>query len=164
MALYKLPITVLILFLSMIIPTIVCTKLTFSNILTKEKSGNREILIQHFMLNSCLIDEMANIDSTVHLLSISFYKSLFLCSYSDGDLTLIYPDGTRCSTGFQRMTIINFECNKNACKTEHRTFPLFLTQLFFAPWHHLVVISVTTQWKIASLDAPKRCTHNLYHT
>ncbi|XP_035535041.1 cation-independent mannose-6-phosphate receptor isoform X1 [Morone saxatilis] len=34
--------------------------------------------------------------------------------YSDGDLTLIYPDGTRCSTGFQRMTIINFECNKNA--------------------------------------------------
>ncbi|KAM9338794.1 cation-independent mannose-6-phosphate receptor [Symphorus nematophorus] len=34
--------------------------------------------------------------------------------YSDGDLTLIYPDGTKCSTGFQRMTIINFECNKNA--------------------------------------------------
>ncbi|KAK2889903.1 cation-independent mannose-6-phosphate receptor [Channa argus] len=34
--------------------------------------------------------------------------------YSDGDLTLIYPDGDKCSTGFQRMTIINFECNKNA--------------------------------------------------
>ncbi|XP_044024917.1 cation-independent mannose-6-phosphate receptor isoform X2 [Siniperca chuatsi] len=34
--------------------------------------------------------------------------------YSDGDLTLIYPDGNRCSTGFQRMTIINFECNKTA--------------------------------------------------
>ncbi|XP_061560975.1 cation-independent mannose-6-phosphate receptor isoform X1 [Phycodurus eques] len=34
--------------------------------------------------------------------------------YSDGDLTLIYPDGARCSTGFQRMTIINFECNRNA--------------------------------------------------
>ncbi|KAF7662089.1 hypothetical protein LDENG_00246530 [Lucifuga dentata] len=34
--------------------------------------------------------------------------------YSDGDLTLIYPDGSRCSTGFQRMTIINFECNKTA--------------------------------------------------
>ncbi|KAM3833852.1 cation-independent mannose-6-phosphate receptor [Diretmus argenteus] len=34
--------------------------------------------------------------------------------YSDGDLTLIYPDGSRCSTGFQRMTIINFECNKDA--------------------------------------------------
>ncbi|XP_039980957.1 cation-independent mannose-6-phosphate receptor isoform X2 [Xiphias gladius] len=34
--------------------------------------------------------------------------------YSDGDLTLIYPDGDKCSTGFQRMTIINFECNTNA--------------------------------------------------
>uniref|UniRef100_A0A4W6DDK0 Insulin-like growth factor 2 receptor n=1 Tax=Lates calcarifer TaxID=8187 RepID=A0A4W6DDK0_LATCA len=34
--------------------------------------------------------------------------------YSDGDLTLIYPDGDKCSSGFQRMTIINFECNKNA--------------------------------------------------
>ncbi|GLD49816.1 cation-independent mannose-6-phosphate receptor [Lates japonicus] len=33
--------------------------------------------------------------------------------YSDGDLTLIYPDGDKCSSGFQRMTIINFECNKN---------------------------------------------------
>uniref|UniRef100_A0A4W4G3A2 Insulin-like growth factor 2 receptor n=1 Tax=Electrophorus electricus TaxID=8005 RepID=A0A4W4G3A2_ELEEL len=31
--------------------------------------------------------------------------------YSDGDLTLIYPGGSRCSSGFQRMTIINFECN-----------------------------------------------------
>ncbi|KAI2652218.1 Cation-independent mannose-6-phosphate receptor [Labeo rohita] len=34
--------------------------------------------------------------------------------YSDGDLTLIYPDGSRCSSGFQRMTIINFECNATA--------------------------------------------------
>ncbi|KAM6964907.1 cation-independent mannose-6-phosphate receptor [Aplochiton taeniatus] len=34
--------------------------------------------------------------------------------YSDGDLTLVYPDGSRCSSGFQRMTIINFECNKTA--------------------------------------------------
>ncbi|CAK6983216.1 cation-independent mannose-6-phosphate receptor, partial [Scomber scombrus] len=34
--------------------------------------------------------------------------------YSDGDLTLIYPDGTVCSSGFQRMTIINFDCSKNA--------------------------------------------------
>ncbi|XP_061785459.1 cation-independent mannose-6-phosphate receptor [Nerophis lumbriciformis] len=34
--------------------------------------------------------------------------------YSDGDLTLIYPEGTKCSTGFQRVTIINFECNRNA--------------------------------------------------
>uniref|UniRef100_A0A8C9ZNR3 Insulin-like growth factor 2 receptor n=1 Tax=Sander lucioperca TaxID=283035 RepID=A0A8C9ZNR3_SANLU len=44
--------------------------------------------------------------------------------YSDGDLTLIYPDGTRCSTGFQRMTIINFECNKNASNSGHGT-PVF---------------------------------------
>nr|QPB70590.1 insulin-like growth factor 2 receptor [Pampus argenteus] len=34
--------------------------------------------------------------------------------YSDGDLTLIYPDGDTCSSGFQRMTVINFECNRNA--------------------------------------------------
>ncbi|XP_011491456.3 cation-independent mannose-6-phosphate receptor [Oryzias latipes] len=34
--------------------------------------------------------------------------------YSDGDLTLIYPGGTSCSSGFQRMTIINFQCSKNA--------------------------------------------------
>uniref|UniRef100_A0A3Q1FE05 Insulin-like growth factor 2 receptor n=1 Tax=Acanthochromis polyacanthus TaxID=80966 RepID=A0A3Q1FE05_9TELE len=34
--------------------------------------------------------------------------------YSDGDLTLIYPGGSKCSSGFQRMTIINFECNETA--------------------------------------------------
>lgn len=34
--------------------------------------------------------------------------------YSDGDLTLIYRDGDKCSSGFQRMTIINFNCNKTA--------------------------------------------------
>ncbi|XP_038598480.1 LOW QUALITY PROTEIN: cation-independent mannose-6-phosphate receptor [Tachyglossus aculeatus] len=34
--------------------------------------------------------------------------------YSDGDLTLIYPNGETCSSGFQRMTIINFECNQTA--------------------------------------------------
>lgn len=44
--------------------------------------------------------------------------------YSDGDLTLIYPDGTRCSSGFQRMTIINFECNKNASNSG-RGAPVF---------------------------------------
>ncbi|XP_076026629.1 cation-independent mannose-6-phosphate receptor [Genypterus blacodes] len=41
------------------------------------------------------------------------YKNQLL-RYSDGDLTLIYPDGSRCSSGFQRMTIINFECKKDA--------------------------------------------------
>lgn len=36
--------------------------------------------------------------------------------YSDGDLTLLYPGGSTCGTGFQRMTIINFECNAVAGK------------------------------------------------
>lgn len=34
--------------------------------------------------------------------------------YSDGDLTLIYSGGEKCSSGFQRMSVINFECNKTA--------------------------------------------------
>ncbi|CAH2252953.1 cation-independent mannose-6-phosphate receptor [Pelobates cultripes] len=34
--------------------------------------------------------------------------------YSDGDLTLTYFGGQECSSGFQRMTIINFECNETA--------------------------------------------------
>ncbi|XP_069788171.1 cation-independent mannose-6-phosphate receptor [Narcine bancroftii] len=34
--------------------------------------------------------------------------------YSDGDLTLMLPDGNSCSSGFQRMTIINFHCNASA--------------------------------------------------
>ncbi|XP_072299395.1 cation-independent mannose-6-phosphate receptor [Eucyclogobius newberryi] len=42
--------------------------------------------------------------------------------YSDGDLTLIYPDGTTCSTGFQRMTVINFECNKNITGQENPVY------------------------------------------
>ncbi|KAM4632802.1 LOW QUALITY PROTEIN: cation-independent mannose-6-phosphate receptor [Polymixia lowei] len=44
--------------------------------------------------------------------------------YSDGDLTLIYPDGSRCSSGFQRMTIINFECKKDA-ENNGRGIPMF---------------------------------------
>lgn len=42
--------------------------------------------------------------------------------YSDGDLTLIYPDGSTCSSGFQRMTIINFECNKNITEQGNPVF------------------------------------------
>lgn len=34
--------------------------------------------------------------------------------YSDGDLTLTYPEGDSCSSGFQRMTVINFVCDKMA--------------------------------------------------
>ncbi|KAM4694239.1 cation-independent mannose-6-phosphate receptor [Discoglossus pictus] len=39
--------------------------------------------------------------------------------YSDGDLTLIYPGGEKCSSGFQRMTIINFQCNETAVNDGH---------------------------------------------
>ncbi|XP_072265418.1 cation-independent mannose-6-phosphate receptor [Pyxicephalus adspersus] len=41
------------------------------------------------------------------------YKSQTL-RYSDGDITLTYPGGETCSSGFQRMTVINFECNETA--------------------------------------------------
>ncbi|XP_053447080.1 cation-independent mannose-6-phosphate receptor [Nycticebus coucang] len=34
--------------------------------------------------------------------------------YSDGDLTLIYSGGDECSSGFQRMSVINFECSETA--------------------------------------------------
>ncbi|XP_063773902.1 cation-independent mannose-6-phosphate receptor [Pseudophryne corroboree] len=34
--------------------------------------------------------------------------------YSDGTITLTYPGGEICSSGFQRMTVINFECNETA--------------------------------------------------
>ncbi|KAJ8009057.1 hypothetical protein DPEC_G00084890 [Dallia pectoralis] len=44
--------------------------------------------------------------------------------YSDGDLTLILPEGSTCSSGFQRMTIINFECNKTA-GNDGRGSPVF---------------------------------------
>ncbi|XP_062406227.1 cation-independent mannose-6-phosphate receptor [Sardina pilchardus] len=44
--------------------------------------------------------------------------------YSDGDLTLTYQGGSRCSSGFQRMTIINFECNETA-ENDGKGFPVF---------------------------------------
>ncbi|XP_034964504.2 cation-independent mannose-6-phosphate receptor isoform X1 [Zootoca vivipara] len=34
--------------------------------------------------------------------------------YADGDLILTYPGGDPCSSGFERMTVINFECNQMA--------------------------------------------------
>lgn len=54
------------------------------------------------------------------------YKNQTL-RYSDGDLNLIYPDGAKCSTGFQRMTIINFECNKTASHGG-RGIPVFVAE------------------------------------
>ncbi|XP_018421109.1 PREDICTED: cation-independent mannose-6-phosphate receptor [Nanorana parkeri] len=41
------------------------------------------------------------------------YKNQTL-RYSDGDITLTYPGGEKCSSDFQRMTVINFECNETA--------------------------------------------------
>lgn len=85
-------------------------------------------------MNVCLVTSPS---SRVPLLPHCVYS--FICSYSDGDLTLIYPDGGMCSSGFQRMTIINFECNKTACKISLRTlFP------FSFLWHHAVVVSRIT--------------------
>lgn len=64
--------------------------------------------------------------------------------YSDGDLTLIYPDGSRCSTGFQRMTIINFECKATAgewqysCCEYYNLYGYCINNLWIS--HHLCSI------------------------
>ncbi|XP_029452555.1 cation-independent mannose-6-phosphate receptor isoform X2 [Rhinatrema bivittatum] len=44
--------------------------------------------------------------------------------YSDGDLTLTLPGGDGCSSGFQRMTVINFKCNETAADSGKGT-PVF---------------------------------------
>ncbi|KAM4866079.1 cation-independent mannose-6-phosphate receptor isoform 2-T3 [Thomomys bottae] len=56
--------------------------------------------------------------------------------YSDGDLTLIYSGGDECSSGFQRMSVINFECNKTA-GNEGRGEPVFTGEVdctYFFTW------------------------------
>ncbi|XP_077611202.1 cation-independent mannose-6-phosphate receptor [Crocuta crocuta] len=56
--------------------------------------------------------------------------------YSDGDLTLIYSGGDECSSGFQRMTVINFECNKTA-SNDGRGDPVFTGEVdctYFFTW------------------------------
>ncbi|XP_043858247.1 cation-independent mannose-6-phosphate receptor isoform X1 [Dromiciops gliroides] len=56
--------------------------------------------------------------------------------YSDGDLTLIYPGGDACGSGFQRMTVINFECNKTAVNDGKGT-PVFTGEVdctYFFTW------------------------------
>ncbi|CAL1586585.1 unnamed protein product [Knipowitschia caucasica] len=58
-------------------------------------------------ISSCQVKRSGNIQKVA-----GRYQNQTL-RYSDGDLTLIYPDGSKCSSGFQRMTMINFECNKN---------------------------------------------------
>uniref|UniRef100_A0A8C5X5C4 Insulin like growth factor 2 receptor n=1 Tax=Malurus cyaneus samueli TaxID=2593467 RepID=A0A8C5X5C4_9PASS len=56
--------------------------------------------------------------------------------YSDGDLTLIYPNGDACSSGFQRMTVINFECNETA-GNDGKGSPVFTGEVdctYFFTW------------------------------
>ncbi|NWJ02858.1 MPRI protein, partial [Crypturellus undulatus] len=56
--------------------------------------------------------------------------------YSDGDLTLIYPNGDACSSGFQRMTVINFECNETA-GNDGKGSPVFAGEVdctYFFTW------------------------------
>nr|XP_033791685.1 cation-independent mannose-6-phosphate receptor [Geotrypetes seraphini] len=56
--------------------------------------------------------------------------------YSDGDLTLTFPGGDVCSSGFQRMTIINFECNDTA-ENDGRGTPVFQREVdctYFFSW------------------------------
>ncbi|GAB1300523.1 Cation-independent mannose-6-phosphate receptor [Apodemus speciosus] len=56
--------------------------------------------------------------------------------YSDGDLTLIYSGGDECSSGFQRMSVINFECNQTADK-DGRGEPVFTGEVdctYFFTW------------------------------
>ncbi|XP_053316140.1 cation-independent mannose-6-phosphate receptor [Spea bombifrons] len=63
------------------------------------------------------------------------YKNQTL-RYSDGDLTLTYPGGQACSSGFQRMTIINFECNETAVN-EGKGVPEFVAEVdctYFFTW------------------------------
>ncbi|XP_051868030.1 cation-independent mannose-6-phosphate receptor [Pristis pectinata] len=55
------------------------------------------------------------------------YKNQTL-RYSDGDLTLTLPDGNSCSSGFRRMTIINFHCNESAVE-EGRGKPEFSAEV-----------------------------------
>ncbi|XP_066228988.1 cation-independent mannose-6-phosphate receptor isoform X1 [Saccopteryx leptura] len=56
--------------------------------------------------------------------------------YSDGDLTLIYSGGDECSSGFQRMSVINFECNGTAGNGGRGT-PVFTGEVdctYFFTW------------------------------
>ncbi|XP_004449849.1 cation-independent mannose-6-phosphate receptor isoform X2 [Dasypus novemcinctus] len=59
-----------------------------------------------------------------------------LLRYSDGDLTLIYSGGDECTSGFQRMSIINFECNE-ASGNDGKGAPFFTGEVdctYFFTW------------------------------
>ncbi|XP_053150803.1 cation-independent mannose-6-phosphate receptor [Hemicordylus capensis] len=56
--------------------------------------------------------------------------------YADGDLVLTYPGGETCSSGFQRMTVINFECNQTAAN-DGKGVPVFAGETsctYFFTW------------------------------
>ncbi|XP_022416368.1 cation-independent mannose-6-phosphate receptor [Delphinapterus leucas] len=56
--------------------------------------------------------------------------------YSDGDLTLVYLGGDTCSSGFQRMSVINFACNQTAGNSG-RGAPVFTGEVdcsYFFTW------------------------------
>ncbi|XP_041951218.1 cation-independent mannose-6-phosphate receptor-like isoform X1 [Alosa sapidissima] len=69
-------------------------------------------------ISACQVKENADMKKVA-----GRYKNQTL-RYSDGDLTLTYPGGNRCTSGFQRMTIINFECNETA-ENDGKGFPVF---------------------------------------
>lgn len=86
-------------------------------------------------VSTCVVVQVEHIK---HFLNFVSSFCVFIFSYSDGDLTLIYPDGAKCSTGFQRMTIINFECSQNACEADDFQFfqssdPVLLFVFTLAP-------------------------------
>ncbi|KAM9666055.1 cation-independent mannose-6-phosphate receptor [Trichechus inunguis] len=56
--------------------------------------------------------------------------------YSDGDLTLLYLGGDECSSGFQRVSVINFECNETA-GNDGKGAPVFTGEVdctYFFTW------------------------------
>ncbi|XP_069811536.1 cation-independent mannose-6-phosphate receptor [Dendropsophus ebraccatus] len=59
------------------------------------------------------VSSCQNIKANTHSKSAGSYLNQTL-RYSDGDITLTYTGGEMCSSGFQRMTVINFICNETA--------------------------------------------------
>lgn len=73
------------------------------------------------------------ISDTNHVYSLGVYNEQKL-SYIDGQLVLSYKKGKKCSSGFQRETIINFKCNPLIDKG----YPVFAGELihcvYFFDW------------------------------
>ncbi|XP_072542274.1 cation-independent mannose-6-phosphate receptor [Salminus brasiliensis] len=78
-------------------------------------------------ISSCQVKESGEVNKIA-----GRYKNQIL-RYSDGELTLIYPGGSRCSSGFQRMTVINFECNSTA-ENGHPVFTRETDCTYYFKW------------------------------